>query len=537
MSLDNFQKSVASLVKSIQDNEKVATPVLAAKLAKAVDTYPGDHTIGSMSRVISKMVDNNTMFIRKAELKSLYNKLHSRNTKFAELFQDELGVVEQLPTPQLYNRDEATSEVNPFQVGNTALANALNSALDPTIPLKMYSQDLASKALSSVASTLDAWNLAPTKLVVADGNTKFLIIRADYETPKGVSFLHIPVEIHNNKVVEASVFVGNAGPQDLNHVSLKGYLTTFAGSKSKLSASAVLDVLTSAASENRQVDDVEFALIKLTANRQGKSEFFANSIVGQKVAEAAVEDVKLPQSKEFASFEEEFTSAHGQAAFHFGDDKVSTARNHIVRELTGYGHKNPQVVVSKTNDTTIFFSVALDAGRVGFTVPVKVASGKLVKPSVLLCNGSVSSFDQESINELYVSNHSDFKAASVASSQYGLKPSEVLNNLRTAIAESNHSRAEDALNVLANSGDTKAYATGFQMYLDGMSQTKVAHAHTPSCGHAIKTASSEHPLCTQTGLPTHKIYQDKDGNCRPLYRRGMDETYEGAVFNTSKIFG
>lgn len=535
MSLDKIQQSVASIVKSLNDNEKIATPILAAKLAKAVDAYPGDQTIGAMFRVIGKMASNNTTFIRKAELKALYTKLHSRNTKFAELFQDELGVVESLPTPHVYERDEATQEVNPFQVGDTVLANALNSVFDKNAPLKMYSQDLANKALASVASTLDAWNLKPTALAVDDGNEKFLVIKADYETPKGVTSFYIPVETHNKKIVEASVFMANTGPQELNHASIKGYLTTQAGSKLKMNATGILSVLTKAASENREISDAEIALTRLTATRQGKSEFFAGGIVGQKVAEASAKEVELPKSDEFVSFEEQFTSAHGQASFQFGADKVRVAREHIVRELTGYGHKNPQVSIAKTDDNTIFYNVALDAGRVGFTVPVKIASGKVVKPTLMLCNGSVSSFSQEGVNELYVQNASDFKAAAAASPQFGLKASDVLNNLRAALAEGNHAKAEDALNVLANSGDTKAHATGFQLFMNGLAMKK--EAHTPACSHMMKTATSEHPVCAQTGLPTHKVYQDKDGNCRPLYRRGMDETYEGAVFNNSKIFG
>jgi hypothetical protein len=535
MSLDKIQQLVGSLAKSVEDNERIATPILAAKLAKAVDAYPGDQTIGAMSRVISKMAENNTLFIRKADLKALYTKLHSRNTKFAELFQGELGVVDALPAPKTFERDEAT-QVNPFQVGDAVLANALNSVFDKHLPLKMYSQDLANKALASVASTLDAWNLKPTALAVDDGNDKFLVIKADYETPKGVTSLFIPVETPNKKIVEASVFMGNTGPQELNHTEIKTYLTTNAGKNLKMTGSVILTALTTAASENREVSDAEIALTKLTAARQGKSEFFQNQIVGQKVATASAKDVELPKSEEFASFEQQFTSPYGQASWQFGKDKVEGARGHIVRELTGYGHKNPQVTVAKNDDHTIFYSVSLDAGRVGFVVPVKVASGKLVKPTLMLCNGSVASFSQEGVNELYVSNASDYKAAAAASPLFGLKPSDVLNNLRTALASGNHAMAEDALNVLNNSGDTKAYATGFQMYMFGLAQKKEA-APLAKCAHAVHSKTSEHPVCSQTGLPTHKVYQDKDGNCRPLYRRGMDETYEGAVFNNHKIFG
>jgi len=536
MSLSKIQQLVGSLAKSVEDSERIATPLLAAKLAKAVRAYPGDQTIGAMSRVIEKMADNNTLFISKAELKSLYGKLYSHNTKFAEVFTDELGAVETASPVSFYNHDEATKEVNPFETADPVLANALTSVFDKHAPLKMYSQKLANKALSSVSSTLDAWNLRPTNLLVDDGNDKFLVIKADYETPKGITSLFIPVETSNNAVAEASVFMGNTGPQELNHSSIKSYLTTQAGTKMKLNASGILHALTKAATAGREISDAEIALTKLIATRQGKSEFFQNQIVGQKIAEAAQKDVELPRYNEFESFEQQFTSSYGQASWQFGAEKVKIASDHIVRELTGYGHKNPQISVAKSDNTTIYYNVALDAGRVGFTVPVKISNGKVNKPSVMLCNGSVSSFTKESINELYVQNSSDFRAAAGASTLSALKPSEVLQSLRSALAENNHLKAEDALNVLANSGDAKAYAIGFQTYMQGLGTKKTAESQV-KCAHAHKVSTTEHLVCAQTGLPVHKVYQDEHGNCRPLYRRGMEETYEGAVFNNSKIFG
>ncbi len=146
----------------------------------------------------------------------------------------------------------------------------------------------------------------------------------------------------------------------------------------------------------------------------------------------------------------------------------------------------------------------------------------------------VSSFSKEGVNQLYVNNQSDFKVAAAASPQYALKPSDLISNIKTSLHEGNADKAEDALNVLANAGDEKAYAIGFQAFLDGLGNKTAAVSAT--CSHIIKNASSEHPICSHTGLPVHKTYLDKEGNCRPLYRKGVDESYEGAFF-MNKIFG
>ena len=534
MSLDKIQQLVGSLAKTVEDQERIATPILAAKLAKATQAYPSDKTIGSMNRVVGQMVSNNTLFIRRAELKALYNKLYSRNTKFANLFQEELGEVTELQGATTMQRDESLS-ANPYHVGDQVLANALNSAFDKHLPVKMYSQPLADRAKHAVATTLDAWNLRPTALDVSDGNDKFLVIKADYETPKGVTSFYVPVQVQGNMLSEASVFMGNSGPQELNHTNLKSYLTTFAGTKLAVNGTSILGVLTAAATEGHEVSDAEMALTKLNAKRAGTAEFFQNQVVGLKVEASAKPDVTLPKSGEFESFEKKFSSPLGIAEFQFGANVVNAAREHVAREIRGFGFKNPQVVVHSADSSTINLNVSLNDGRIGFSVPVRIADGKIAKPAVILCNGSVDSFSQEALERLAATNATDYKAAAVASPSYNLKPSEVLGNLRQALVDGNLASAEDALNVLANSDDTKAYATGFQLYMNGLSG-KTATAES-KCSKMIKNSTSEHPICAHTGLPIHKVYQDKDGNCCPLYRRGMDETYEAAVFNNSKIFG
>jgi hypothetical protein len=532
MSVDKLHQLVGSLTKAVGDSEKLATPILAAKLNRCLAANPHDQTIGSMARIIEKMSDNNTLFIRRAELKSLYNKLYSRNSKFAELFQEELGETLSEPEVTTYVRDEALKS-NPYHVGDQVLANALESVFDRSLPVKMYSQPLANKAVKSVVSTLEAWNLRPTNLTVSDGNDKFIVIKADYETPKGITSFYVPVEVAKTEVLDPEVFMGNAGPQDLNHTTIKAYLTQHAGGKLKVDGTSILGVLTKAATEQRGVSDAELAVTRLNASRQGKSEFFQGQIVGLTVEAQAKPDVQLPKSDEFVSFEEQFNTPQGLATWELGQEKVNTGRNHILRQLVSFGFNRPQVVVTGHDKQTLFYGVSLDTGKVAFTVPVKITNGKLHNPSVVLCNGSISTFDQEGINQLVLENKTDMRVAAAASTLSSLKPSEVINDLRAAVNESNYAKAEDALNVLAGSGDQKAYATGFQVYMQGLAGTKVAET---KCSKMIKSAVSEHPICSHTGLPINKVYQDKDGHCRPLFRKGMDETYEGATFINAKIF-
>jgi len=536
MSIDKIHQLVNSLAKTAENDQKLATPFLASKLTKYASSYPQDKTLGGMARVLNDMVRNKTYFIRRADFKSLGHKLQTNNTKFAELFQEELGETPAEPTVTTYDRDESIKS-NPYHIGDQVLANALESVFDKHLSLKMYSQPIANLAMKSVGSTLDSWNLRPAQLTVSDGNDKFIVIKADYETPKGVTSFYVPVEVTKNKVTDPEVFMGNTGPEDLNHTNIKAYVTRQAGVKTKIGGTDILNALNLAASDKREVTAAELAVTRLNATRQGKSEFFQDQIVGLHVEAAPKQDVALPKYETFASFEEQWSSPSGQACWHFGAELVSSGRVHVTRELQSFGFTNPQVVVTKSDDNTIFYGVSLDTGKVAFTVPVKIVANKLTKPTVLLCNGALTTFDRSGINELVSENKTDIKVASVASTMATLKPSEVLTNLRQAMNDGNHAKAEDALNVLANAGDKKAYDTAFQIYMEGLSSKKVAETKCSKMVKSAKNAVSEYPICSHTGLPINKVYQDKDGNCRPLFRKGMDETYEGTSFINAKIFG
>src|SRR5271169_6195805 len=112
MSLEKIQQLVSSLAKTMENNEKLATPILAAKLTKCVAAHPHDQTIGMISRVVRDLADHNTLFIRKAEFKDLYKKFYSHGSKFGELFQEELGEAPPESTVTTYQRDEAV-QANP----------------------------------------------------------------------------------------------------------------------------------------------------------------------------------------------------------------------------------------------------------------------------------------------------------------------------------------------------------------------------------------------------------------------------------------
>lgn len=537
MSIDKIAGLAVSISKTMDDNQKLAAPLLASKLKRAAESLPNDQTVRMLAHVIGKLADKQ-VFITRGEVKKLYNQFYTRNSKCAQLLEEELGVMNNLSTPTLYERQDESHDVETAHHADSILANALESAFDKTKPLRLYGKEVAEKATQTVKRSLEDWNLKASSVVVEEGDKDFLVIKADYDTPKGKTSFFIPVEIRNNRVTETNVFMCNSGLKELNNANIKEYLSTHAGSKLKIRAADILTILQKSASTKTEISDAELALARFKSAKQSQgAEVFGGQVTGLEVDAPAVADVQLPELAEKETFASKFESALGSASFTFGSDKIQMGASSIVRALAGFGHKNPQVKVSGYDANTIFFAVSLGGGRVGFTVPIKVNSGKVSSPNVILCNGSLSSFSADSINKFQVTNATDNKAAAAASPLYGLKPSDLVNQVREAMLVNNTARAEDALNCIKQSGDAKAYVVAFRIFASGLSSEKAPAKEESSCKMVMKTASSQHPVCGHTGLPLHKVYQDEHGNCRPLYRKGMDESYEGAYFMNHKIFG
>lgn len=522
----------------LNDQETFLLPVLAAKLRKASETYPQDRTIIGVADILANAESKKKLLITRGELKDLYQKLYSNHTAFATVCKEELGELPGLATPKYATKNEKQDQpFNLYEGADKTLSKQLDNAFAPKASYNLFNRDTAEHAKLAVNTSLEIWNLKASKLAVNSGNEHFIVVQADYQTPKGTTSILVPVEVQNGSPALPEVFMGNEGPQELNHINIKSYVTSHAGVKLAVKAQDVVAILTQSITKKASLNPVEAAITKLAASRSTAVPYYGDAVLGQKMNEVGKPDIQVQKSGQFESFAEKIKSPLGQANMKFGTEKVNLGRDVVVRSLIACGAKNPQVNLVNSNDTTIVYAASLNSGKVCFTVPVKFQNNRVINPEVLVCNGSVKSLSEKTIRSLFAKNEKDYTAASVCSPQYGLKPDELISNIRTALAEDNYSKAEDALNVLAECGNQKAYQAGFVVYMNGLSgMNKTASKEEVSCSMVVKSASTDHPVCGHTGLPLHKVCQDKYGNCQPLYRRSQAESFEVPNIITSKAF-
>jgi len=529
MAIDKFKSGILSLATTIANNEKLLLPFLEKKASDVALQFPYDNTSLAMYNIITRLASNRTT-ISRAELVDIYNSNYNKNNKFASNFAEELGINSVEETIKLAGEktvNHIDDQINSF--ADPILAGSLNQLFGGK-EFKGYTEKTASITATETARYLNKLNLTVKSASVVDGNEKFIIVNAEFETPKGQTNILLPVQILNNKPLAPSVFVTNTSVEDVSTETIKDYVLANLGKRVTVRASDVLSAITAKISTAKVISNVELAATKLASSKE--STITPGSILEQKLVEFE-KDVETPKysDPEIESFASKFASPVGIASFKFGNDKVILGKNLINKKLASYNIKNSQVTVLDVEDNNVIYAVAADG--ISFRVPVKLSSQKVLSPEVLIANGSLKSFSQESINELFSVNSFDTRAAAVNSKQYGLKPSELLENIRAAVSERNYAKAEDALNILKDTNDTKAYAIGFNIYANSLSGKEEVKPEV--CNKQIKVANSVHAICSHTGLPVHKVYVDKEGNCRPMYRKEMDETYQVASFAT-KIF-
>jgi hypothetical protein len=170
-------------------------------------------------------------------------------------------------------------------------------------------------------------------------------------------------------------------------------------------------------------------------------------VVYQKVEEQdpGVELPQVPQDPEHVAFAKRLTQPDGIARQFFGDRMVEQARTTIINELAKMGHRNAQVKVTDVSEDSIYFAVGLGT-KAGLKVPVIVRDGVAMPPTIAIASGKVKAFTREGVAELMGS--SDSKMLAISSPAHGMRPKELMQQVREAAEDGNFVKAEDAINVL-----------------------------------------------------------------------------------------
>lgn len=550
-----FINAVNDLVNKIQGTEKFAIPILASKARKGARENPNDQTLNLLANVLTKMDENGKFFITKAEFKNLFSKFASRNTKACEMFCEEIDKIEEEKEKQRAG-EPGEDVMGLYGSADSRTANSLSGLWDDNGFINKESDDrsfdpiFANQAKMLSLMELSKTGLSPKSINTFCGNDEFIICEASYETPSGESRVLVPVQLSKSGALIPNLFVSAFGIADLKRGALEEHLLNSAGKSFEVNAGQLLKVLGTAGKTSFLSEfEVRALAAQKIVNEKMLSKTASSNMIsfdGPSILKQAVDNYKpenvmleMPRSEQTEKFASLLESGVGIAEFSFGKKLVDTGRKIVISKMASFGH-NAQVSVSSCDDDTIIYAVATDTrnGPVGFEVVADVKGDKINVPAVAAIKDRVFDFTRAGIDEMISTRATDTSAVAKVSPMYALKPSDVMNTLRKAADDGNYKIAEDALMVLSEKVDRETYSKAVSEYMRSLNTKNInKEASTKcSCSLIVKTSTHDRPVCGHLNMPLDDVYQNKHGECVPKYRKEMPDTYEGAIFHTSKIF-
>lgn len=554
-------KSAQLLANMLNNNEKLATSLLAARAKTAAYNNPEDQSVRMVYTVLNKMAENDKLFITKNEFKQVCQKFSSTNSMLPEIFASELDVQPEAPQRKAAG-EEIAATTDLYSCADQEIANSLSGLWDENgkaaakAEAKTYNPAMAKQAQFITTSELERIGAMPRNVDVFCGNKDIIICDATYETPKGQSHILVPVELSSSGALIPTVIVNKFGFSELTKSNISSQIVETAGKNLKVNAEQLLNLI-NITKEASTYNDTQLQLLafqekaqkdslqKTASNLQDKNiPLFANDgILYQELDQNLATNVimAMPKHEETDTFAKKLGTAKGVAEFQFGKQTIEGGRNVIVNKLASFGY-NAQASIADCDTHNITYAVKISTanGPMGFEVLADVANNRVALPSVVAVEDKVFDFTQDGIDSLIRSQASSNKMVAVVSPLYELKTSDILDNIREAANNGDYTAAEEALTVLAQK-DVEAYnkaLVDFMRCLANASNPLNKYASTKcGCTKVIKIASYSSPICGHLNLPLDKVYQNEKGECCPLYRKSMDSTYEGVLFSTSKVLG
>jgi hypothetical protein len=531
MDLYKLNSLILKTAQAVKKQESFFTGALAVKAEQLAELYPYDNTVVAMNSFLNKRASSQPLISRE-ELNSAYNTLYTHNNKFALAFKDELGLEE----VQEIKR-EAQEELDVFstikQNVDSNLIETISTIFDKSAKVKNFSEKSAKLAERNVAHTLHGLGATPKFTEIISGNQDWLICRAAFETPKGETSVLLPVEVVNDQPIMPTSLVSTEGLIELTSSSIKDYLIKNAGKLLQVNAGEVLTFLNKTA---EPLSEAELALFRLKTASADSISVESNGVyLKDALAEEKIVDYSVEIPEEYKNFGDMLSSKAGEAELLHGKKAVELARETIIRKLSSFGYK-AQVGIASCDKDMIVFAASVDGIR-GFKVPVKIENSVPLMPKTVIADSSVNTFTAEGVSEL-IAEANDTSSMAMSSAMYDLKPQELFINIYAALQDNNLLKAEDALHILKESGDKHFYDMGFALYKSALKGELNSLTKNASCGCSspVKTKNSSGLICSHTGLPVNKVYQDKFGQCRPMHRQGLENGSEDAHFITSKVY-
>ncbi|HUU88721.1 MAG TPA: hypothetical protein VMX17_13350 [Candidatus Glassbacteria bacterium] len=535
-------------------SQELIVPKLQAIAKQASMNHPNDQTLRMMHNILQRYNEHDKLFITRGEFRDLYHKFAVNGNKASGYFKEELAL-EELPKAKtmVYSEDSSRDIVSEAmeKAADKSILNALNEVwndsgnLNKNAEYKMYNPEVAQKAANVAQLTLVRMGTEPKKVNVFAGSNDFIICNATYDSYKGEAYVLIPMEISASGVLIPNMFVTKYGFADLTKQNLQKHIADSSGNSLLVKAADLMNTLKTAKKIGTMGEmELQAAIaeskmdsgIKRSAADHSSLALTENPIFVEMSEQPTT--TNLPESPHMESFASMLATDKGIAKQIFGEKLVEDGRRIIASKLNSFG-LNSQVAVANCGDDSIVYAVRLDSGTgpFGFHVLAEVTNKKIHVPNLIAAKDKPYEFTKEGISKAMRSEMSDVSMLAKVSPMYDLKPSELMDRIREAADHKDYKTAEDALNIISEKCSAETYTMAMAEFMRSLSSNNIKkEASTKSgCTRVVHTANHVGPICGHLNMPLDQVYQDDHGHCVPMYRKRINDTYEGVSFSTSKV--
>lgn len=520
--LAKMQDNLKKIASSLTDQEDLLIVPLVNKMQKLAEYHPTDPTIVSLYRFLVKRAQD-SMVIKRRDLKEAYGSFNVSHSVAHKYLADELMLPKMEETKNKIHRQ--ANEGEPIQLNvDQDLVEQMKSLVGEA-SYRPYTEDIAKRAIQSCAHELCYSNTMPNNISVLSGDQDLIICRASYNTAKGECSVLIPIEIQKNCALTPSSFITTEGFKEISEQNISEYLQKTAGQIIRVDGNKILKYCRAMRVDS---DAVDRAVVMAKAQEVSDA---LTVFASQPIEEPTNVDPQLQ------SISNMLGSIAGSAEFTLGKDAVNISRQLVINKLATLGYDKADVTISNFDKENILFAVGI--GKYAFTVPVYLKNSKAIVSDVIIANGGMHEFSTRGLYEMFKVGEVDVTAMVKSSQIDSMSPAEVVGIVRKEMLEGNYEKAVAALEWLKEAKDERAYASAIDVYKKGLRGDLVKEAcSNQSCGCSapIKSAHSIHLICSHLGLPVTQVCQDEKGRCQPLYRKRMQESYDGFIPMTSKIF-
>ena len=518
---------------------------VSREIDKVANENPQDHVIIAMARVVEKMSQkDSTRIISQAELDNVYQNLIGLNTN--SRFRELLGKFLITAGPEAVQPNEEFIKANrdlmeePIDETDTDAQRALSGVFDN--PEESFDPKLIETARKKVS--LELYSLGFNSHVkYVNGNPRFTIFAANFQTPNGIVTAHIPAESSGEKF--PSVFIAGDKIKTLTKSALESFIKDNEHNNIPLNVLATLSSLDSISGYNKIASRQQLEkAVEALPDGNGKS-FAAPEIFASVLGPNEIEDIKLPMidvPEPLKHIAADFDEQIIEASLDFPLPVVRLAKRMLYAELAAMGFKGAQISITDSTNDGLICEALLNSpnGKVVIEVPIEMKNNQPLMPSVFAQGDFVDDFSQAKIAS-FMMNNSVIKSSSIKrDSGYATKTlGQLKNDMAQAVTKNDFDTCDKVLETIAMDFSNDQYRDAVKDYQHMLKTAgTVKNAYEGSrCSNIVKSSNSIYPMCGHLMLPLHEVVQDEDGRCHraSTYYARKEQKKEGAFFSSGKI--